>query len=243
MFPYRELADGRRFRCAQCGRIKRVKYVPVSDLCRACAARNAAEKKRSIPNIPVSLADNLIVTKAIEIRLRKRAKRDVPPTRVEKLGDNVSKLSIIVFWGSAYFVAHAIFPEFSYFFWLTIIGWAFGIPYAVIWVIDRLLYKSRKERAERIAGRIAELAEQRRKAIEEALRFYQSPEWSAARKLKIKEDGPFCKECRKHIKDDIDITVDHIRPRSKFPELALDRTNLRVLCRSCNSKKGARWLD
>jgi 5-methylcytosine-specific restriction endonuclease McrA len=32
--------------------------------------------------------------------------------------------------------------------------------------------------------------------------------------------------------------IDHIKPRSKFPKLALDINNLQVLCRDCNLGKG-----
>ena len=31
--------------------------------------------------------------------------------------------------------------------------------------------------------------------------------------------------------------VDHIKPRSKYPELALDPNNLQVLCKDCNLGK------
>lgn len=237
MFQYRELAGERKFRCDECGRIKRVKYVPVSNLCRSCAAQAAADKRR---NIPITLADNLIVTKAVEKRLRKRAQKDVPPIRAEKLSDQILLLCILVFWGSAYFVAHALFPVSSGFFLLVIAGWAFGIPLALMYAIDLLLAKPRKERAEQIGIRLTELAEARKIAIEEALRFYSSPEWIMIRKQVIEEEGRVCAECGKQIKNDIDITVDHKRPRSKYPDLALNRENLCVLCRTCNSKKGAR---
>jgi HNH endonuclease len=35
--------------------------------------------------------------------------------------------------------------------------------------------------------------------------------------------------------------VDHIRPRSSHPELALEPANLQVLCEDCNVGKGARY--
>ncbi len=35
--------------------------------------------------------------------------------------------------------------------------------------------------------------------------------------------------------------VDHIRPRSSHPELALDPANLQVLCADCNLGKGMRY--
>jgi len=34
--------------------------------------------------------------------------------------------------------------------------------------------------------------------------------------------------------------VDHIKPKSKYPDLAYDKTNLQVLCEECNIGKGAR---
>ena len=35
-----------------------------------------------------------------------------------------------------------------------------------------------------------------------------------------------------------DLTVDHIKPLAKYPELFMTWDNLQILCRSCNSKKG-----
>lgn len=38
------------------------------------------------------------------------------------------------------------------------------------------------------------------------------------------------------------MNVDHIRPRSRFPELALTESNLQVLCETCNHGKG-NWSE
>jgi hypothetical protein len=70
-------------------------------------------------------------------------------------------------------------------------------------------------------------------------RFYTTPEWRAVRLAVIERDGPICRWCTQ-LASLTDLTVDHVKPRSLFPELALDLGNLQVLCRSCNSKKGAR---
>ena len=37
------------------------------------------------------------------------------------------------------------------------------------------------------------------------------------------------------------MNVDHIRPRTKYPDLALKMSNLQTLCADCNCGKG--WRD
>lgn len=72
-------------------------------------------------------------------------------------------------------------------------------------------------------------------------RFYGSPEWKILREAFLrtqrKLSGHYvCHYCQKRIW--YDVTIDHFRPRSKFPKLALEMSNLRLACRSCNSSKG-----
>ena len=45
-----------------------------------------------------------------------------------------------------------------------------------------------------------------------------------------------CSDCNKEVFGS-DITLDHILPLSKHPDLALEPSNIRVLCRRCNSTK------
>jgi 5-methylcytosine-specific restriction endonuclease McrA len=35
--------------------------------------------------------------------------------------------------------------------------------------------------------------------------------------------------------------IDHIKPKSKFPDLALTEENLQILCRDCNLGKSNRF--
>lgn len=91
-------------------------------------------------------------------------------------------------------------------------------------------------------ARVIELGEERKKRLDETRQFYSSPEWNLLRDQVIHEEGHLCSECGELIQYKGDITVDHIRPRSKYPDLALERQNLRVLCRSCNSRKGTKDL-
>lgn len=50
----------------------------------------------------------------------------------------------------------------------------------------------------------------------------------------ITRDGAVCSDCPASL----DLTIDHIRPLSRGG--TNDPTNLRLLCRSCNSRKGDR---
>lgn len=69
--------------------------------------------------------------------------------------------------------------------------------------------------------------------------FYLSREWRAVRRRVIRRYGKVCMKCgsRDHI------AVDHIKPRSKHPELELDESNLQVLCRRCNCSKSDRHTN
>lgn len=67
--------------------------------------------------------------------------------------------------------------------------------------------------------------------------FYTSEKWRNLRKQIIKEQGATCAKCGLKGSYGISIHVDHIKPRSKFPELELDKNNLQVLCSYCNLEK------
>lgn len=67
--------------------------------------------------------------------------------------------------------------------------------------------------------------------------FYQSKEWKALRYQVISENGNRCMCCGVSPKDGAIIQVDHIKPRSVYPEFALNKDNLQVLCRDCNMSK------
>jgi len=67
--------------------------------------------------------------------------------------------------------------------------------------------------------------------------FYTSRAWVELRYEVLKRDGRVCRVCGNGPKDGAKVHVDHIKPRSKYPKLALDITNLQVLCRDCNMGK------
>lgn len=71
----------------------------------------------------------------------------------------------------------------------------------------------------------------------EAVDFYQTWAWKSLRYQALKKYGAKCMLCGATPETGAKICVDHIKPRSKFPELALDIRNLQVLCSDCNMGK------
>lgn len=65
-------------------------------------------------------------------------------------------------------------------------------------------------------------------------KFLVSPEWLAVREQALELYGRVCLKCG----SEHQIQVDHVKPRFRYPELALDVTNLQVLCWPCNKAKG-----
>lgn len=64
--------------------------------------------------------------------------------------------------------------------------------------------------------------------------FYESREWLSIRYDALKTYGRICMLCKTV---DGQMHVDHIKPRSKYPELELEFSNLQILCRACNLGK------
>jgi 5-methylcytosine-specific restriction endonuclease McrA len=64
--------------------------------------------------------------------------------------------------------------------------------------------------------------------------FYDSREWMELRYKALKLYGRKCACC---FATNVELHVDHIKPRSKYPELELDIKNLQILCRACNLGK------
>jgi 5-methylcytosine-specific restriction endonuclease McrA len=83
------------------------------------------------------------------------------------------------------------------------------------------------------------LRAKRRRPLSQSRLFLKSQEWQDLRAVVLQEMGRRCAQCGATEA----IQVDHILPRSKFPELALDRANLRPLCWPCNRRKNTKVLE
>lgn len=70
-----------------------------------------------------------------------------------------------------------------------------------------------------------------------ASKFYASREWRTIRYMALNHYGNTCMACGISPKQGAIIHVDHIKPRSVFPELSLDFSNLQILCEDCNIGK------
>lgn len=64
--------------------------------------------------------------------------------------------------------------------------------------------------------------------------FYESKKWRGLRYATIKKYGRRCMVC---FTESGEMHVDHIKPISKYPELALISTNLQIMCKNCNLGK------
>lgn len=80
----------------------------------------------------------------------------------------------------------------------------------------------------------------KREAFKTATRsaLYQSPEWKALSRELIKEKG-YCEKCGERM----NLQVHHIIPVRLAPQLALDRSNLQVLCRLCHQRETAKEIN
>ena len=75
------------------------------------------------------------------------------------------------------------------------------------------------------------------KAVEKTTNFYRSKAWRDLRYKALKHYEATCMCCGASKESGDKIHVDHILPRSLFPELALDFNNIQILCECCNVAK------
>lgn len=74
--------------------------------------------------------------------------------------------------------------------------------------------------------------------------FLKSKEWKKLRYEALRIHGASCFCCGRNYRNHgVVIHVDHIKPRSRYPSLAMDINNLQILCEECNLGKGYEFQD
>lgn len=67
--------------------------------------------------------------------------------------------------------------------------------------------------------------------------FLVSDQWIKLRYKALQLNGNHCQCCGNSWTVGNPLQVDHIKPRALYPHLALELSNLQVLCRECNMGK------
>ena len=131
-------------------------------------------------------------------------------------------------------------------------GVDFFLIYGVVFITTALLFTVVRSVNREISYHYAPIIQRLfQEALHERIQyqeFYRSPEWRILRqnflRRRTRIEGRYiCDFCKNPIGHDGDITVDHIKPRSKFPDLAMNIDNLLLACRRCNSSKGSKLLS
>jgi len=109
----------------------------------------------------------------------------------------------------------------------------------------RCLYRTIDREIEEIA-KYVRAKETWRKLREEDARkskeFFASKEWRELRYRVLSSQGRVCTLCGATKESGAMLHVDHIKPRSKFPDLWLEESNLQVLCEDCNLGKSNKYF-
>lgn len=98
--------------------------------------------------------------------------------------------------------------------------------------------RKRAEKAKALQERVSQQAKKIRllkQGKERGDGFYESRRWQELRYRVLRFWGRVCMCCGA---SGCELHVDHIKPRSKHPELEMSFDNLQVLCRACNLGKG-----
>jgi hypothetical protein len=190
------------------------------------------------PNLNVQIAEGLIITACVRDKLSKIAERNIPNSARWHRMERMSFLCLFGPLGLIVIIHYSIEH-------MPLLVWSSGglLSLGLLQIIERIQFRERAKRAPKVQALIEQLASERQNRIDDTLAFYRSAEWRLIRNKVINQQGRICRVCNRIVNEDFNLTVDHIKPRSKFPELALAELNLRVLCRHCNSSKGNTYKE
>lgn len=92
-----------------------------------------------------------------------------------------------------------------------------------------------------LAGKVRRLDDKPKFKCKTKKDFYSSRAWKILRYQAFERYGNKCACCGATPADGLVMHVDHIKPKSTHPDLALDIENLQILCEDCNVGKINQW--
>lgn len=100
------------------------------------------------------------------------------------------------------------------------------------------IYNMKQDKKRQITGTKKKKRKKRKFKPNLSKSFYKSREWLELRYRVLRTYKAKCMCCGRGPREHgITIHVDHIKPRSKFPKLELNFSNMQLLCADCNMGK------
>jgi 5-methylcytosine-specific restriction endonuclease McrA len=254
-------------RCRRCQEIKKgsqFRYIQYfkkhRSICKRCEALGRRESKKSVEKHVREYG----VTPGILKRIQTETNRDAARQARTLVLTNLSRVERIKYFVSrgllwpCYCILYPLFILVCLSIWLSMTKGAANntteifLAFAVTAGITACLYRQIRWIDREISSKQVSMRTRLyRDALQQRIEyetFYRSPEWRILRQTFLRgrkrNEGRFiCDFCRNPIWLERDITVDHKKPRAKFPELAMSKDNLLLACRRCNSAKGAKLLS
>ena len=218
MSKFNHLPKGELYNCRLCKKSDHWNYFVSRTLCKRCASRRNSRRRSQV----VQLSENIVITTEVENRLRKSAEQQVSKNPGYFVPDIASVLALlsVCFLGMVFAISSIPKPNIGDLWWLVGIAWLY-IAYKVAILVGDKLGGMKDSWDTKVNLSILENAGERAERIRVQGSFYSSPEWKLLRDIVIEEEGRDCVNCGMAIRNDADVTVDHILPRSKYPDLAL----------------------
>lgn len=73
--------------------------------------------------------------------------------------------------------------------------------------------------------------------------YHNTSRWKDLRYWVLREHEGRCCLCGRRATEGRPLEVDHIKPKSKYPQLQWDWDNMQVLCKDCNQGKSNKYED
>lgn len=114
------------------------------------------------------------------------------------------------------------------------------VPRPMPYLFATRLKRAKKKWAQKQKRKQNSLLKSKKQDTPKESSVLNSREWKVLRYRALRTYGRICMLCHSTSGP---MHVDHIKPRSKYPELTFDFNNLQILCESCNQGKSDKYED